>query len=368
MFGVFHQRVSSGGSGLLRGFGEAFPVPVSRHTEIHAADLPVEAGLTVLASSADAGLCLLEDRANRAVYMFNHLEYDAETLRDEYLRDRRAGKPVELPRGYFPGDDPQRAPLNIWCPYGHLLFANWLGEIYRMAWPRVTDEPVIQWALAGAQPACDDGGTDHADLLIATAGGQDILLSALGALAEAGIAPRAVKVHRQPDSRQLIEFRTERLEQPESERIARRLSVLSAVSRVAFRTSGGVGGWLVGHHAGAEPESQAPSGLSQRTRFCRPIQSCTTSRPRRHRCNSSARNASPCGDSAASAPYCTKCVEPVLLHWAMAAAAGSARLGWVSQPIRQPVIAQGLEKLLIANTASSSSAMDRKDGAWAAPS
>ena len=134
MFGVFRQRVSSGGSGLLRGFGEAFPVPVSRHTEIRGADLPVEAGLTVLASSAEAGLCLLEDRANRAVYMFNHLEYDAETLRDEFLRDRRAGKPVELPRDYFPGDDPQRAPLNIWRPYGHLLFANWLGEIYRTAW------------------------------------------------------------------------------------------------------------------------------------------------------------------------------------------------------------------------------------------
>ena len=262
MFGVFRQRVSSGGSGLLRGFGEAFPVPVSRHTEIHAADLPAEAGLTVLASSAEAGLCLLEDRANRAVYMFNHLEYDAETLRDEFLRDRCAGKPVELPHAYFPDDDPQRAPLNIWRPYGHLLFANWLGEIYRTAWPRVTDEPVIQWALAGPRTACDDGGTDHADLLIATAGGQDILPSALGALAEAGIAPRAVKVHRQPDSRQLIEFRTERLEQPEIERIARRLSDLSAVSRVAFRTTGGVGGWLVGHHAGAEPESQVPSGLS----------------------------------------------------------------------------------------------------------
>ena len=102
MFGVFRQRVASGGSRLLRGFGEEFPVPVSRHTEIRAADLPAEAGLTVLASSAESGLCLLEDRDHRAVYMFNHLEYDAETLRDEFLRDRRAGKPVEIPRDYFP--------------------------------------------------------------------------------------------------------------------------------------------------------------------------------------------------------------------------------------------------------------------------
>jgi homoserine O-succinyltransferase len=90
----------------------------------------------VLASSTEAGLCLLEERGRRAVYMFNHLEYDAETLRDEFLRDRRTGKPVELPRGYFPGDDPERAPVNIWRPYGHLLFANWLGVIYRTVWRR----------------------------------------------------------------------------------------------------------------------------------------------------------------------------------------------------------------------------------------
>ena len=262
MFGVFRQRVSSGGSPLLRGFGEDFPVPVSRHTEMRGADLPAEAGLTVLASSEEAGLCLLEDGARRALYMFNHLEYDAGTLGDEFLRDRRAGKPVDIPRDYFPGDDTERAPPNIWRPHGHLLFANWLGEIYRKAWPRVSDEPVIQWALACSRMDCDGGGADHSDLLIATAGTQDILPSALGALADAGIAPRAVKVHRRPDSGQLIELRLELLTPSAMERIARRLCVLSPVSRVAFRTSDGVGGWLAGHHAGPELESQAPSGLS----------------------------------------------------------------------------------------------------------
>ena len=259
MFGVFHQRVSNGGSPLLRGFGEEFPVPVSRHTEIRAADLPAEAGLTVLASSAEAGLCLLEDRADRAVHMFNHLEYDAETLRDEFLRDRRAGKPVDLPRGYFPGDDPDRAPVNIWRPYGHLLFANWLGEIHRTAWPRVSDEPVIQWALAN--PREDPGdGDGHADLLIAAAGIRDIPPTALGALRDAGLAPRRVKVHRQADGGQLIELRMEPLAPPAIERIAQRLCLLTAVLKVAFRTGGGVGGWLVGHATGVAVPSEAPSG------------------------------------------------------------------------------------------------------------
>jgi homoserine O-succinyltransferase len=147
--GVFRQRVTSGRSPLLRGFGEAFPTPVSRHTEVRATDLPIEAGLTLLAASEDAGLCLVEDRGNRAVYMLNHLEYDAETLRDEFCRDQRAGKPVNIPRGYFPDDDPRCAPVNVWRPYGRLLFANWLGEIYRAASPRVADERVVRSA-----PAC----------------------------------------------------------------------------------------------------------------------------------------------------------------------------------------------------------------------
>jgi len=258
MFGVFRQRVSSGGSRLLRGFGEEFPVPVSRHTEVRNADLPIDAGLTVLAASPEAGLCLVEDRGS-AVYMFNHLEYDADTLRDEFLRDRQAGKPIDLPRAYFPGDDPQRAPMNVWRPYAHLLYANWLGEIYRRAWPRVTDEPVIQWALSGSRVSfCD--GADHADLLIAAAGGHDILPLALRALADAGIAPRAVKVHRQPDAGQLIEFRMERLDQPAIEKIARHLCVLPAVSKVAFRTGSGIGGWLVGHPTSIPSQSEAPNG------------------------------------------------------------------------------------------------------------
>ncbi len=261
MFGVFRQRVTGGASSLLRGFGEEFVVPVSRHTEVRESDLPVEAQLAVLAASVETGLCLVEDRGNRAVYMFNHLEYDDGTLRDEFFRDRQAGKPVGIPCNYFPGDDPERAPANAWRPYGHLLFANWLGEIYRTAWPRVSDEPVIQWALADSKALFADDA-DHTDLLIAATGPQDILPAALRALADAGTAPRAVKVHRRIDSGQLIEFRMARLEQLAIERILRKLCVLAAVSRVGFRTGGGVGGWVVAHHAAGPSQSQAPGGAS----------------------------------------------------------------------------------------------------------
>lgn len=133
LFGVFRQRILKPGSPLLRGLGTEFPTPVSRHTEVRTADLPIERGVTVLAASPDSGLCLVEDRANHALCMFNHLEYDAGTLAAEFHRDRRAGRPIDPPRHYFPDDDPDRAPDSSWRPHAHLLFANWLGDIARMA-------------------------------------------------------------------------------------------------------------------------------------------------------------------------------------------------------------------------------------------
>lgn len=145
--GIYLHRASRSDSYLLKGFGDRFPVPVSRHTEVQAGDLPASAGLNILADSADAGLCLIEDRQNRAVYMFNHLEYDAVTLRDEFLRDRLAGKPASIPVNYFPEDDPARAPENVWRPFAHLLFRNWLEEVQRTASPRETGKPLsdVSW-------------------------------------------------------------------------------------------------------------------------------------------------------------------------------------------------------------------------------
>jgi len=129
--GVYRHRVDAPGHPLLRGFGDGFASPVSRHTEVRAEDLPREAGLEVLASSEEAGLCAVAD--DRALYMFNHLEYEADTLAREYRRDLASGAAASPPRDYFPDDDPARAPVNGWCTHGRLLFGNWLDEIRRAA-------------------------------------------------------------------------------------------------------------------------------------------------------------------------------------------------------------------------------------------
>jgi homoserine O-succinyltransferase/O-acetyltransferase len=156
LFGVFRHRVHDRSHPLMRGFGGGFVTPVSRHTEVRADDLPRRRGLEVLATSEEAGLCAVDDRRNRALYMFNHLEYEADTLAREYLRDLKSGDPVPPPRHYFPGDDPARPPVDGWSTYGRLLFANWVGEIGRAAADEAAADADLwarfagRWQLAGA--------------------------------------------------------------------------------------------------------------------------------------------------------------------------------------------------------------------------
>lgn len=134
-FGIFWHRVTKQSNGkrspLLRGFDDEFLVPVSRHTEVRVSDLPQDQGLEVLAASSMAGLCLVEDPKNRHVFMFNHLEYDTYTLDQEYRRDLSQREHIDIPLNYYPSDEPSRQPVNRWRAYAHLLFGNWINEMYQ---------------------------------------------------------------------------------------------------------------------------------------------------------------------------------------------------------------------------------------------
>ena len=130
-FGVFSHRNLKPNSPYLRGFSDDFAIPVSRWTENHRADLPADKGLEVLMESDEAGLCLINDPACRSLYMFNHIEYDTTSLADEYFRDVSAGKPIALPANYFPKNDPKLPPENRWRSHAHLLFGNWINEVYQ---------------------------------------------------------------------------------------------------------------------------------------------------------------------------------------------------------------------------------------------
>lgn len=131
MFGVYRHRNLAPASPYLRGFSDDLSVPVSRWTEVRRADIPPHSGMTELMESDEAGLCLLDDPRHRALHMFNHVEYDSNSLADEYFRDRAANVPIAPPKNYFPDDDANKPPLNRWRSHAHLLFGNWINEIYQ---------------------------------------------------------------------------------------------------------------------------------------------------------------------------------------------------------------------------------------------
>jgi homoserine O-succinyltransferase len=130
-FGVFRHRNNSPSSPYLAGFSDDFSIPVSRWTEVHAADIPAGSPLELLVESDATGPCLVTEPVGNRLYMFNHIEYDSTSLKEEYDRDVAAGVPIKVPHGYYPDDDPARQPLNRWRSHAHLLFGNWINQVYQ---------------------------------------------------------------------------------------------------------------------------------------------------------------------------------------------------------------------------------------------
>ena len=52
-------------------------------------------------------------------------------MKQEYDRDTETGKQIEVPKNYYPGDDPAAKPENRWRSHGHLLYGNWINSIYQ---------------------------------------------------------------------------------------------------------------------------------------------------------------------------------------------------------------------------------------------
>jgi homoserine O-succinyltransferase len=130
-FGCFPQTNLAPTSPYLRGFSDEFVIPVSRWTEMKQAEIDAAQGLKTLIGSDQVGPCLVEDAGHRALYIFNHFEYDSDTLKQEYDRDVANGTPINVPMNYYPNNDPSRKPLNRWRSHAHLLYGNWINEIYQ---------------------------------------------------------------------------------------------------------------------------------------------------------------------------------------------------------------------------------------------
>lgn len=127
MFGVFPHRVNHPTLPLFRGFDDVFYAPHSRHTEVRRADIEQVPELEILSESDEAGVYIVATRDGRQVFVTGHSEYDPLTLKSEYDRDVRLGLPIQIPRNYYPDDDPTRTPQVRWRGHSNLLYVNWLN-------------------------------------------------------------------------------------------------------------------------------------------------------------------------------------------------------------------------------------------------
>jgi len=127
LFGVFPHVVERRSNMLFRGSDDVFMVPHSRHTTVRREDVERVPELKILATSPEAGIYALATESGRQIFITGHSEYDADTLEKEYLRDKSLGKPIGVPKNYYPNDDDTQPPRVTWRSCANLLYSNWLN-------------------------------------------------------------------------------------------------------------------------------------------------------------------------------------------------------------------------------------------------
>ncbi|MGM9599281.1 MAG: homoserine O-succinyltransferase [Faecousia sp.] len=127
LFGIFPHRVEYKNPILLRGFDNEFMVPHSRHTTVLREDIEKVPELKIAAVSDEAGVYAIFTAGGHQVFLTGHSEYDPDTLKREYERDKALGLPISVPKNYFPNDDDTQPPMVTWRAHAHLLFSNWLN-------------------------------------------------------------------------------------------------------------------------------------------------------------------------------------------------------------------------------------------------
>lgn len=125
--GVYKHRVTAPLHPLMRGFNDSYWGPHSRNTDVSRDDIEKHDELIILSSSKEAGVAIVAHKNGRQFFSFGHLEYDRQTLANEYFRDLNRGLKPEIPCNYFPNDDVCAVPNQSWRSHANLLFGNWLN-------------------------------------------------------------------------------------------------------------------------------------------------------------------------------------------------------------------------------------------------
>jgi len=131
LFGIFPHAVNEQYHSLFRGFDDEFLAPQSRHTTCDRGAIAADSRLTIQSETSETGVFLVTAREGREIYVTGHLEYDPLTLDREYRRDISKGLTIEVPKNYYPDDDPSKTPVVRWRAHANLFFDNWLNYVYQ---------------------------------------------------------------------------------------------------------------------------------------------------------------------------------------------------------------------------------------------
>jgi homoserine O-succinyltransferase len=127
LFGVFDHFISDNRIPLFRGFDDTFETPHSRYTENRIEDIRKNPDLMLAAWSEKAGVHVVISKNNKQIFVTGHFEYNLNTLKDEFERDRKKGMSIDLPENYYPDNNPDSKPLVKWRANANLFFLNWLN-------------------------------------------------------------------------------------------------------------------------------------------------------------------------------------------------------------------------------------------------
>lgn len=128
MFGIFQQHcVRKERYPIFRGFDDTFSMPHSRHTEIHREDIIAHPDIVLIAESPESGVSMVMGRKGREFFITGHMEYNPDTLDNEYKRDCGIRDDVEMPKNYYKDNNPKKGPVVTWRAHANLLFQNWIN-------------------------------------------------------------------------------------------------------------------------------------------------------------------------------------------------------------------------------------------------
>ena len=127
MFGIYKHTLNNPKNKLFRGFDEVYNAPHSRYTEIKKEDIDKVDDLEILSESEEAGVYVVASKNVKQIFVTGHSEYDKNTLKKEYTRDKEKGLEIGVPINYFKNDDPNLEPIVTWKSHAHLIFSNWLN-------------------------------------------------------------------------------------------------------------------------------------------------------------------------------------------------------------------------------------------------